>query len=86
MTRVLGARHLMQALLTAAARAAGLPPGVVLWLGAAVDAAHASSMIGLAAVYRPLRHVALADAVLETAFAAGGYLAGSYDDVVTSLR
>lgn len=72
MTRVLGARHLLQALLTAAARAAGMPPGAALAAGAAVDTLHAASMVGLAVVYRPLRHVALADAALESGLAAFG--------------
>ncbi|HEY3955490.1 MAG TPA: hypothetical protein VGM53_19125 [Streptosporangiaceae bacterium] len=72
MTRVLGGRHLVQALLTATGEAAGLPPATVLALGAAVDVLHAASMAGLAAMYRPLRHVALADTAIESGFAAFG--------------
>jgi hypothetical protein len=71
-TRVLGARHLLQAMATAWAEAAGLPPGPVLLAGAAVDATHAASMIGLAVISRPLRRAALADALLETGLGAFG--------------
>jgi hypothetical protein len=74
-TRVLGARHLLQALATAWAEAAGLPPVPVLLAGAAVDATHAASMIGFAIISRPLRHAALADAVLETGLGAFGIVA-----------
>lgn len=76
MTRVLGARHLLQAMGTAWAEAAGLPPGPVLLAGAAVDAVHAASMIGFAVMSRPLRHVALADAVLEAGLGAFGVVTG----------
>ncbi len=66
--RVLGARHLVQAALTA-----GAGPGTGgLAASAAVDLTHAASMAGLAAVSRPLRRTALADAMLETALAAAG--------------
>lgn len=75
LTRVLGARHLVQGLLTVIAEAAGLPPAAVLAAGAAVDALHAASMAGLAAIYRPLRHAALADTTLEASFAAFGAMA-----------
>jgi hypothetical protein len=77
MTRVLGARHLLQAMATAWAQAAGLPPVPVLLAGAAVDATHAASMVALAAFGRRLRHVALADAVLETSFSAFGVVAAA---------
>jgi hypothetical protein len=76
--RVLGARHLLQAMATAWAEAAGLPPGPVLLAGAAVDATHAASMVALAAFSRPLRRTALADATLETAMGAAG--------IMTALR
>lgn len=75
MARVLGARHLLQAMGTAWAEAAGLPPVPVLLAGAAVDTLHAASMLGFAAISRPLRHVALADAVLETGLGAFGIVA-----------
>ncbi len=65
--RVLGARHLVQAALTA--RSAD---GAGLAASAAVDLVHAASMAGLAATSRPLRRVALTDALLETALAAAG--------------
>jgi hypothetical protein len=74
-TRVLGGRHLMQTLLTATAGPAGVPPGVALAAGAAVDAVHAASMTGLAVMSRPLRRAALTDAALETGLAAAGLLA-----------
>lgn len=76
-TRVLGARHLLQAMGTAWAGAAGLPPGPVLLAGAAVDAAHAASMLGLAVMNRPLRRAALADAALEAGLGAFGVVAMS---------
>jgi hypothetical protein len=66
--QVLGARHLAQAALTAAA-----PRPVVLAAGALVDAAHAASMLLLAAVSRAGRGAALTDALAETAFAAAGF-------------
>jgi hypothetical protein len=75
MARVLGARHLLQAMATAWAEAAGLPPVPVLLAGAAVDVTHAASMLGLAVINRPLRHAALADTVLEAAFGAFGIMA-----------
>jgi hypothetical protein len=75
MTRVLGARHLLQAMATAWAEAAGLPAVPVLLAGAAVDATHAASMLGFAVISRPLRHAALADALLETGFGACGVTA-----------
>ena len=72
MARVLGARHLLQAMATAWAEAAGLPVVPVLLAGAAVDATHAASMLGFAAVSRPLRRAALADAALEAGLGAFG--------------
>ena len=68
--RVLGARHLIQAALTAGAGPSSGAGGLAA--GAAVDLMHAASMAGLAAVSRPLRCTALTDAVLETALAAAG--------------
>ncbi len=63
-------------LLAGAARSAGLRPGRVLLAGAGVDAVHAASMIGLAAVCRPCRRAARADVRLEAGFAAFGIIAG----------
>lgn len=74
-TRVLGGRHLLQALLTATAGTAGMPPATVLAAGAAIDTGHAFSMAGLAVMSRPLRRAALTDAALETGLAALGLLA-----------
>ena len=66
--RVLGARHLVQAALTAGAG----PCAGGLAAGAAVDLMQDASMAGLAAASRPLRRTALTDAMLETALAAAG--------------
>ena len=62
--QVLGARHLIQAALTAAA-----PEQAVLAIGGQVDAVHAASMLALAAVSRAGRRAALTDALTEAAFA-----------------
>jgi hypothetical protein len=71
LTRVLGARHLVQAALTS-----GPAPGAArLAIGAAVDLTHAASMAGLAAADRSLRRATLADALIETMFAASGLAA-----------
>jgi NAD(P)-dependent dehydrogenase (short-subunit alcohol dehydrogenase family) len=75
LTRVLGARHLLQAMATAWARESGLPSGPVLLAGAAVDATHAASMLGLAVISRPLRRAELADAMLEVGLGALGVVA-----------
>jgi hypothetical protein len=69
--RVLGARQLLQAALTRGPA----PSAAWLRMGAAVDAAHAASMIGLAAADRTLRRATLADAAAATAFASGGLAA-----------
>jgi len=79
--RVLGARHLMQAALTAGALSARepseeVPPGRALLAGSGVDTAHAASMIGLALACRPLRRPALADALLASTLAAFGVMLG----------
>jgi hypothetical protein len=66
--RLLGARHLIQAAVTA-----GIGPSAeLLGLGAAVDITHAASMAGLALADRGVRRVTLTDALIETAFAAAG--------------
>jgi hypothetical protein len=76
--RVLGIRHLVQAGLTAVAlRAAEPGPSLPLGLGAAVDVLHASTMVGLAAVDRGARRVALADMGVELALAVAGGLAAA---------
>jgi len=67
--RVLGARHLIQAALTAAAAA---PTAASLGLGAAVDLAHAASMGALGLADRQVRRLTLPDALIESTFAAAG--------------
>jgi cation diffusion facilitator family transporter len=68
--RVLGTRHLIQAALTAVA-----PQPAVFAMGRQVDAAHAASMLLLAAVSQAGRRAALADALTEAALAAAGWAA-----------
>ncbi len=65
--RVLGARHLAQAALTAVVRRPG-----TFAAGGEIDAVHATSMLLLAAASKPERRAALADALAEFAFAAAG--------------
>jgi hypothetical protein len=65
--RVLGARQVLQSAVTAMA-----PIGPVAGLGAAVDALHAGSCVGFAAVWPRWRRAALTDAVIATALAAAG--------------
>jgi hypothetical protein len=71
---VLGVRHLVQAGLTAVALRAEPGSPYALAGGAAVDVLHASTMVGLAAVDRGARRVALADAGVEVALAIAGGL------------
>jgi hypothetical protein len=70
-TQVLGARHLVQAAITAF-----VPLPEVLVLGADVDALHAASMFVLAAADHAARPAALTDALAETAFAGAGFSFG----------
>jgi hypothetical protein len=65
--QLLGARHLVQAAVTAAA-----PVPDVFALGAGADALHAGSMLVLAAAGPAARHAALTDALAEALFAALG--------------
>lgn len=65
--RLLGVRHLAQAVLTA-----GTPDRAVLALGVEADLAHAASMVGLAACDRARTRAALVDAVGAGSFAAAG--------------
>ncbi len=66
-TRVLGARHLVQAALT------GPRPGpTALWVGAGVDALHATTAVGFAAVDPHRRHAALANGLSAALFAVAG--------------
>jgi len=74
-TRLLGARHLLQAALTS-----GPAPGAArLAIGAAVDLTHAASMAALAAADPKLRRATLADALIETTFGAAGLAASRRD-------
>jgi hypothetical protein len=68
--RLLGARHLVQAALNAAAPFPGM-----FTAGAAVDALHATSMLMLATVGRSAHEAALMDAVIEGLFAGAGFSA-----------
>ena len=70
--RLLGARHLAQATLTAF-----VPLPGVFAAGAAVDALHAASMLMLAGVQRAARRTAVTDAVAEAALAAAGLAAAT---------
>jgi hypothetical protein len=65
--QLLGARHLIQAAVTAF-----VPVPDVFALGAAVDAVHAGSMVVLGGADPAARHAALTDALAETVFAAMG--------------
>ncbi|MGH3765027.1 MAG: hypothetical protein ACRDS0_20865 [Pseudonocardiaceae bacterium] len=66
-TRVLGARHLIQGMLTG-----GAPGALVLALGVEVDLAHVASMLGLAALDRRRRRAGLIDAAAAGVFAVAG--------------
>ena len=66
--RLLGARHLVQAAVTAGSG----PSAESLGIGAAIDAVHAASMAGLAMADRRVRRLTLTDALIEIAFAAAG--------------
>jgi hypothetical protein len=70
--QLLGARHLAQAAVTAA-----VPVPDVFELGAAVDTAHAASMVMIAPASRTAWRAALLDALAEAAFAASGWAAGA---------
>jgi len=67
--RLLGARHLLQALVTA-----DRPAPVVVALGAETDLAHAASMVLLAAADPPHRRPAMIDALAAGSFALAGAL------------
>jgi hypothetical protein len=68
--QLLGARHLAQAAVTAAA-----PLPDVFALGAGADAVHALSMLMLAVASPGARRAALTDALTEALFAATGWSA-----------
>lgn len=73
--RVLGVRHLAQAVLTTAARCANPASRAPVACGAGVDLLHASTMVGLAAVDREARRVALVDAGVESTLGLAGIVA-----------
>lgn len=66
-TRVLGARHLAQAVATA-----GTPDRSLLALGVEADLAHTASMLALAAVDREHRRAGVVDAISASSFAVVG--------------
>lgn len=66
--QVLGLRHLLQAMITLA-----VPETAVAEIGAATDALHAMTSLGLAATSRPWRRAALADSAVAGAFAVTGW-------------
>jgi len=70
--RILGARHLAQAVLTL-----WQPRRKVLAAGAGIDGCHAASMLALAAADPSLRRAGLADAAAATAFTAAGAVIAS---------
>ena len=70
--RILGARHLAQAVLTL-----WRPRPAVLLAGAGIDACHAASMLALAAADPRVRRAGIADAVTAAAFTATGALTGA---------
>jgi hypothetical protein len=69
--QVLGARHLVQAGVSAFAPGPG-----VLVAGAGVDGLHAASMLVLAMFDRGTRRAALTDGLTEALFAAAGFSLG----------
>ena len=72
--RVLGARHLLQAVVEA--RGGRRPGGGRSVLGRSVDLSHAGTAVALAATDRRWRRVASLDAVIATGFAAAGRRSG----------
>jgi hypothetical protein len=66
--QLLGARHLIQAGVSAVA-----PVPAVLAVGAGIDSVHAASMLILAAVGRGTRRATLTDGLAETLLAASGF-------------
>ena len=75
--RVLGARHLIQAGVTAVSQLGDPGGSVVLGGGAAVDVLHATSMVVLGAADSQVRRAALSDAAVETTLAMIGAVAAA---------
>jgi hypothetical protein len=65
--RVLGGRHLAQALLTAAR-----PTPAILALGAGSDVLHSASMVALGLLDQPRHRLGLTDGLIAASFAAAG--------------
>jgi hypothetical protein len=78
--RVLGARHLVQAGVTAATQLADPGDSVVLGGGVAVDLVHASTMVALGVLDPRVRRAALIDAGVEMALAVSGTAAATSAD------
>ena len=70
--RILGARHLAQAVLTL-----WRPHKAVLLAGAGIDACHAASMLALAMAEPRMRTAGIADGAAAVAFTATGALTGA---------
>jgi hypothetical protein len=66
-TRILGARHLLQGILSC-----GAPDDLVLALGVEVDLTHVASMLGLAVLDQRWRRAGLVDAAAAGVFALAG--------------
>jgi hypothetical protein len=79
--RILGARHLAQAVLTA-----WRPRPAVLLAGAGIDACHSASMLAVAAANPRMRRAGMADALAAAAFTAAGSLVSSGPGGGTSPR
>jgi hypothetical protein len=84
--RVLGARHLIQAGVTAVSQLGDPGGSVVLGGGAAMDLLHASSMVALGAMDPHARRAALTDASVETALAVIGVWAAGAAPGNSSVR
>jgi hypothetical protein len=75
--RLLAARHLIQAGVTAVSQVGDPGGSVVLAGGAAVDLLHATSMVVLGAVDPQVRRATLSDAAVETTLAMAGAVAAA---------
>ena len=78
--RILGARHLAQAVLTL-----WRPRPAVFLAGAGIDACHAASMVALAVCDPRMRRAGIADAATAAAFTATGALTGAGAAVSASV-
>lgn len=78
--RILGARHLAQAVLTL-----WRPRPAVFLTGAGIDACHAASMLALATADPQMRRAGIADALAATAFTVTGALTSGRADAGAGL-